>query len=395
MYRRINIYIHLASLSSALLIGASYPASVLAEINKTHTTELNSTQIDWNYERTLTSLPLKGDIGYVPWRDDYWATNRGEINRRWDDSIATMPSESEVKAMSNAELRNLSPAEKYDISRGDFGYTVTNAVFKKLEQTASRSGGSFRNAPGWEGLCHGWANASLNFKAEPKAIEYKGKFEKPIPFGSSDTKALLTWFQGEWGTGVTSGVAKHDVRRSIGKTCPLPVENPQFTTHRDCNDISPDVFHVVLANRIGIDKKGFVSDTEFNEQVWNFPVYRYKSTIKGVSLPEKGKYLAEGVKAVRMQTTIAVAIEIHPSWTATGIANESFATKTIDYEYDLILDAKGRIVDGSWIANSARPDTIWIYEAFNFKPLNSNADGEETDILSSELGRIYEAATAE
>ena len=378
------------SFSSIALFTLLLGSSAAALPNRTHTTALTANQIDWNYEQKLSQLPLKGDIGFVPWRDDYWATATGEIARRWDGTIAAKPSAVQVRAMSEQELRNLSPAEKYDIARNDFSYSLTSKVLDKLARTSEKYDGSYRNAPGWEGLCHGWAPAALNFKVEPQPIEYTGQFDRKLPFGSSDTKALLTWFQGEWGTSAAT-YDKHDVRHSIGKTCALPLTDPNYPSHPDCNDVGPDVFHVVLANRIGKQKKGIVSDTEFNEQVWNFPIYRYQSKKLATNQAPAGKYLGEAIKVVTIKTTIAVAIEIHPSWEATGTDNENFATKTISYQYDLALDARGHIVDGSWGENSPKPDTLWLYEKFNFTALN----GSQDEILSTELGKIYNAATAQ
>ncbi|NBX17181.1 MAG: hypothetical protein EBR09_07440, partial [Proteobacteria bacterium] len=48
-------------------------------------------------------------------------------------------------------------------------------------------------AAAWEGLCHGWAPASLEFN-EPEPVTVTGENNIKIPFGSSDIKALLSWY---------------------------------------------------------------------------------------------------------------------------------------------------------------------------------------------------------
>ncbi|NRA67181.1 MAG: hypothetical protein HRU19_22045 [Pseudobacteriovorax sp.] len=353
---------------------------------RTHTVELDSTAIGWGFEQDFYRLPKKGDIGRTPWRDDYWATKAGEIARRWDNTIGGNLTAEAVTNLSQEQLKNLSPAEKYDIIRGDFSFKLTGMQLTKFQKTIEKYG-SIDAIPGWEGICHGWANASLNFGTEPKPIEYVGRTGIKVPLGSSDIKALLSWFQGEWGYETARDPDREDRKRKLGKTCPLPLNDPGFAAHKDCHDINPDTFHVILANMIGIRKVGFVSDTEFNDEVWNFPIYKYESRLVGHRLPKAQEFIPEVVKVVSVDTKIGIAMETHPTWQTTGtsIQNQGFAVQSKSYQYELGLDARGHIVDGAWAKDSIQPDTIWLYETFNFR----DPKNPDRDIFSTELESIY------
>ncbi len=72
---------------------------------------------------------------------------------------APLPSAQAVARMSMAERAELSPAEKFDILRGDFADTLTTAVRRESDFSAVS----------WAGLCHGWAQAALAYP-EPSQI---------------------------------------------------------------------------------------------------------------------------------------------------------------------------------------------------------------------------------
>ncbi|RYZ64145.1 MAG: hypothetical protein EOP09_16420, partial [Proteobacteria bacterium] len=100
------------------------------------------------------SLPLSARVdeagGHLPYSDSYWPSNQGGINRRIfrqnDEPFSRhLHSEAEVRAMTENDRRSLSLTEKYDISQGDYNYTLTKRVMKLVSPSA----------PHWEGLCHG------------------------------------------------------------------------------------------------------------------------------------------------------------------------------------------------------------------------------------------------
>ena len=141
---------------------------------------------------SLSNLPLEGKIKVLSWSDTYWPSMRGGVAARWrnwteDNFKYQPPSREQFLSMSIAEKANLSPAEKYDAFLGRFDYPLVQAERSRTSP----------DRPGWEGLCHGWSVASLNF-AEPKPVLLKSPNGLEIPFGSSDIKGLLTLMQGNF-----------------------------------------------------------------------------------------------------------------------------------------------------------------------------------------------------
>ena len=82
------------------------------------------TRFDQNYEYRFGALPLSGFLpaAKIPWSETYWASNQGSINIRWNAPGTPgfgyrSPSNDQVKAMTRDQLKQLSPAEKFDLAR--------------------------------------------------------------------------------------------------------------------------------------------------------------------------------------------------------------------------------------------------------------------------------------
>ena len=96
------------------------------------------------YTRIFRALPLFGRIKIEPWSGDYWATYKGGISYRWYnndqyndlknygyklpdmDSILKKPSRERSEY-----IRQLSPAEKFDLFLMDPNWTLTNSERKR------------------------------------------------------------------------------------------------------------------------------------------------------------------------------------------------------------------------------------------------------------------------
>lgn len=92
----------------------------------------------------------------------------------------------QLKTMSADDIMKLSPAEKYDIFNQRYDYPT---VHSEWQRTSPQD-------PQWEGICHGWAPASLSF-AQPNVVELTNADGIKISFGSSDIKALLSYWVGQ------------------------------------------------------------------------------------------------------------------------------------------------------------------------------------------------------
>ena len=145
----------------------------------------------WWYtpRKTAYLLPLRGRASTRTWSDTDWLNRYGGIARRWQEPgmglNRTYPLHSlaELYALPTPQLKGLSPAEKYDIYVGRLDYPT---VLSEWRRTAPP-------APQDSGLSSGWAAASVLYD-EPGPVTLTAPSGLRIPFGSSDVKALLTYF---------------------------------------------------------------------------------------------------------------------------------------------------------------------------------------------------------
>lgn len=181
--------------------------------------------------------------------------------------------------MTQKELSQLSPAELYDISNDDYSYTLTRKVLSKY---------STRDL-WWEGICHGWAQAAINYP-EPRPITYINKMGIKVPIGASDIKALLAMheaynYKGEKFAfvGKRCRVKGKVVGEADDRDHPSDREYPatELAESTECRDVNAGAFHVIISNMIGLLGKGFVADIDRFNDVWNQPIVNYRSTILG------------------------------------------------------------------------------------------------------------------
>lgn len=302
-----------------------------------------------NYNRTLKSLPTDAKLEEVPWTDTYWPSYEAGLANRWNQSGSDpfkyqMPSKTELKSMNLEALKELSPAEKFDIFRGRYDFPL---VKSERSRTSPES-------PSWEGLCHGWAPAAYLYK-EPGTVVLENEDGIKVPFGSSDVKSLLTYYTGQ--------VARAKVG-FLGSRCDEDIiRNKEAAKTPECSDTNAGSFHVVLTNQIGLMKKSFVADVTRDAEVWNQPVYGYVTEVREERAPHA--QAAPGtVKEVKVMTQMKYTLEVQPTWQPLN-GTEGFGSTAKMYEYWLELNRKGEIIGGSWISED-RPDFLWIQGATPF-----------------------------
>ena len=323
-------------------------------------------RLEWDFERDFYELPLQAKLDAVPWADSYWPSQRGGLASRWNSSGQGFgfggPSLEALRRMSEREIKGLSPAEKYDIFVGNYDYPTLKGEQKRTSPT-SRS---------WEGICHGWAPAAFNY-VEPDAVTLTGANGIRVPFGSSDIKALLSFYQGETAN-------PRPVNRMLGARCDV---NLGSLTSRagdsSCRDVNAGAFHLVLANYIGIRKHGFVADVTRDFQVWNHPIYKYKTRVVSVQAPSPGA-AAQTVKELMIETAMTYVVESQPAWRSWRLSPNINYDATKNYQYRLELNANDEIVGGEWLTTD-RPDFLWF------------ADRPDFTGYFSALGVIYSAGT--
>lgn len=411
---------------------------------------------DKNYNYKFSAIPSKGQLSVdrTPWTSSYWPHQYGGIAFRWFDTYKSVPSFaplyyqeievneeilklkaeivardhspselkalsdkiaaleaeqkrinndkanhfrryffdikrpqslSDVKSMSQAELDRLSPAEKYDIYVGDYTFKLTKDVLKLTSPFDAY----------WEGICNGWASASLEFH-EPKKVSVTNKDGIRVNFASADLKGLLAHYH----AAITNNVMtrKKNIANRVGKRCAVnfPKESWFIKNDKeyynvlekgklvakevpsDCIDINAGAFHVIVANQIGLKNEGFVAEIVRDSEVWNQPVFAFDSQIVETLSRIKPSATKGTTKQIRVQTKMYYANDggkvywdenekeenFMASWEPTNGTAE-YSSDFEEYEYILDLDNKGNIIGGQWLTYE-RPDFLWIKKSKGF-----------------------------
>lgn len=298
----------------------------------------------------FSQLPLSGSLQIQPWADTYWPSHKGGVAQRWfgnpsrDQFHYTPYRPFEAAKLSQAELATLSPAEKFDLYTGSLPRSLVDHERARVSPKDAF----------WEGLCHGWAAASLVFK-EPNPIVVTGAHGVKIPFGTADLKALLGLAQGYYATTPV---------QFLGSRCNHNLTtNPEAAKSPACQDVNAGAFHLALAQEIGIKKKGFVMDVTRDFEVWNHPVFAYSTRVESSQAPSPGAAPGTVLEWV-VTTSVSYTVEGDPSWDPL-VGTEENGMDTTDYRYVLELDARGAVIGGEWLQES-RPDFLWNQGATEF-----------------------------
>lgn len=341
-------------MSLVLLISACGPAGKLPsqEENKNYNNgnpiRIQDVEIfDYTDKLSFAELPLQGDSRDQSkfWSGDYWPLSRGNINYRWNAfsevGVSRLsPAQMETYTMTQEELAELSPSEKFDLYLGRFDYPLTSEVKGRVNPDAKYC----------EGICDGWAAASIHH-SEPKPKALRNPDGILIPFGSSDIKALLSYYY----------AFHHDVpvTHQIGKRC----NNNRRIFNRgspdECQgDLNPGSFHLALSNTIGLKKMSFLMDVKRYKEVWNQPVVSYESIVTDEDNTPSENATEGTIRVVRVETKVAYINESEINSWYPVLGTESQMEATARYEYLLYLNSSGEIIGGKW-KSGERPDFIW------------------------------------
>jgi Transglutaminase elicitor len=325
---------------------------------------------DRKLNKHFISLELEGEVRkeQAPWKAPYFPSRLGGAGQRWNSFNPQAfweqpPKFLEFKKMTLAQRAMLSPVEKYDAYMGNFSYPLT--VREKARTNPF--------APSWNGLCDGVAAASLLYP-EPKPIVANNPQGLEVPFGSTDLKALLALY-----------IATNPYRKGgqVGQMCgreleniplppqaiekikktgaPVPPVNAMSLT--ECEDVNAGSFHVLLANYLGTRKESFIADIGTGDEVWNFPIVKYKTRIIKEQPPQKTA-ASKAVKEIVVETDVTYAAVAQASWKeGGGILPDTY--RTVTYAYALEIDIAGKIVGGEWQVKEY-PDSVWIQNKQDF-----------------------------
>lgn len=351
----------------------------------------HNTMIRNIYEMDKAKL-TEGKIDGQPWSDDYWPYYKGSIAYRYTDpdwgKVEGRPEnppnndddwkynrEYVLKNPANTYLTNerinlLSPAEKYDLLIGDDTFKLTEKVWKEGERFYN----SAKKVETWMGICHGWAPASFMVPRPLKSIKVisaDGKYT--ITFYPSDIKALWSqlWANISFRASLVGGrceLKASDIKKDPASGRILPQE---------CFDNNPGTWHMSIVNQVGVVKKSFIIDANYDYEVWNQPVLSYKYSYFN---PETSATFPDAKRAViaikdykkdkftkfrSPEAKFIVGVKMDFTYLSETFPSDKDDSPDLDaivantYSYDLELDEKGNILGGEWYQD-AHPNFMWV-----------------------------------
>ena len=318
-----------------LLILFIFYSSLTFAWNSSNSPEIFSKDLVYQFDELFLEAELDGNNKM--WPGYYWPHNKGSIANRWsgdgNSAAHKLLSREALIQTSQVDLNSLSPSEKLDILNGDYSYTETKNALKL----------SNINASDWNGICHGFAAASLNLEEKP-FYTATNKDGIELSLFTSDIKALSSFY---YAKNQSVGV------KQIGRRCFFSSSTPLLWRYKACSDTDAAAFHIILANYIGIKKKGFVADLDRFKEVWNYPIFSYKSEI-----------ISRSKNRVHLKTSLFHIPIVYPHYGP--LLGTSFdEKKEFELEYVLNLNNQGRIISGFW-KSYQRPDFIWVQEKLEF-----------------------------
>lgn len=280
-------------------------------------------------------LPLSGTARNRPWTGYHWPSREGGIAQQWQlkrrASLNDLKSFDQFENMSRNEKLRLSPAEKLDLILGDYSYYYTNWELRNNPLSSVK----------WAGVCDGLAMASMNLE-QPSTVTVRNRFNQEIPLATSDIKAIASWYFARIHRGRIYW---------IGQRC-----DRDRRSNDPCWDVNPGAFHVILANHIGYEKRMFLMDNTKGKEVWNYPVFEYRSQI------QNSRRYSDGSVRYRMQTTIKHGRTTQPHMNP--IPSEGKYTQRT-FSYYLNVSKNGDVIGGVWISDQ-HPDFLWYRDFEGF-----------------------------
>ncbi|HXH73935.1 MAG TPA: hypothetical protein VNJ08_03155 [Bacteriovoracaceae bacterium] len=404
-----------------------------------------------NYLRNVREMEARGlnkrNTHQQPWGGSYWPLAQGMAANTYQDKNYTTFITSAVKhlswrknvndfkkrkvnvlpnimSMSEKELAQLAPSEKYDLLLGDTSFDLTNRIWNYAEKWGEEKKWGFLSAINlpdgyrvptgnkmmalWEGICHGWAVAAGHAPRPERTVWVTLPSGKRMPFYPNDVKALvsLMWAHST----VQSNVMfegnrcnrKHPDQDKHGRYIDTKIDKDDTELLPRCADVHPGIFHLSIINILGIEGRSFVLDKNPAAPISNQPVAGYeieyfnpktgsegalyKSIISVGTYGKKDKYAAN--RHPKTTHIVGVAMKLkytdweHPKKKETNSPKDD-KISDFDFKYDLELDSEGNIIGGQWrvgkkigdtlgMGKTHQPDFFWViprdYKQY-FKPV--------------------------
>ncbi|MCX6118035.1 MAG: hypothetical protein NT027_10870 [Proteobacteria bacterium] len=293
-----------------------------------------------DYELNLAKLPASGTVesNRLPYAGSWYPQKTGGTSR---------------------DHGNGNVLQKYDQA---FNNGENKAV--KWEQD-NHTVSSTDQSSSWAGHCNGFSAASSRHQ-EPKINVTRGS----VVFTPKDIKSLLAEVYMSARFYFLGG---NRCAHPNGGVLPGPASRLDIYHMGECDDVNPGTFHTAITNWIGIKKYPVILDQSSKEQVWNYPHFKFDSTIQQNIAPSEAMRQIKGVaessyifnplakKWSSVTTTVHFAKAYEKEYVQSELKDtDRTASKT--YTYILELDGEGRIIGGEWTGESIQthPDFIWV-----------------------------------
>jgi hypothetical protein len=332
--------------------------------------------------------------------------------------------------------QKLSPAEKYDLLLGNEDFDFTRAVLADidfraghLKRTKMKDGTERADADQfegvnnnehfldvqasyarfdegvqyrywkrrpdsisyWFGICDGWAAASIYLPRPVRPVTVQSPLGFPITFYPDDLKALGSYLFARTNNDYMNTMNYRFAGRPCAEWGDPEVDQEGYVKDFRCNDMDAGLFHLVLLNRVGVDRTGFILDIDNNHKINNHPVGSYEIRYFNLGTGKEGslessvvpRFAVEDGFARRRhpQTVSLVGVKArvdyrYYQWTENNRERTEDSSKfdlvrSEEYVYDLELDREGRVLGGEWgnrydedmdesVLYAKQPDFMWM-----------------------------------
>ena len=230
-----------------------------------------------------------------------------------------------------------------------------------------------RITPSWYGHCNGTAVAVSRYQSPKNAVKRpKGCVvgsASCVEFSPADVRALISEMNMNARAKFISGRRCNLSAAEVQSRPPLRADP---TVMDACDDVNPGSLHVSLVNFLGRMKQPLVFDENMNDEVWNYPIYKYRYTTSGpldeaaaVAALQLGQQVDSWVFNPKARSWVKVTMVVSYRNAPTEMpANAGAVANPVDltFEYVLELDDNGDVIGGEWVGNYRynHPDFIWM-----------------------------------
>jgi hypothetical protein len=249
-----------------------------------------------------------------------------------------------------------------------------------------------RPSPAWYGHCNGTAVSVSRYQSPKSSVKRPRNCvvgsASCVEFSPSDIRALIAEMNMNSKAKFISGRRCNLSAAAIQSRPPLRAD-PQVMDA--CDDVNPGSFHVSLVNFIGRMKQPIIFDENMTDEVWNYPIYKYRYSSSGpldeaqaVAALQLGDQIDSWVFNPKARSWVKIEMIIsyrNASNEIPGNAGQIGDASEKTYEYILELDDNGDIIGGEWVGNYRynHPDFIWM----PFEPATPTGDDSRGNPLLS------------